>query len=491
MRRFTLDVSALALCTVAVVGATRAQPQPQQPSQPGARGTRLSPQQAQQLARDAYIFGYPLVTMELTRRQITNVAKPDERHAPMGTFAHMRQYPTAEFKTVTAPNADTLYSSAWLDLSNGPYVLELPEMGNRYFLMPILDAWTNVFADPGTRTTGTNPQAFLITGPGWSGKVPPAMKQLASSTNLAWILGRTYSTGTPSDYKEVHALQDQYRLTPLAVYARGKKYTPPPGKVDPSYDMKTAPRDQVAALSGRDYFQLLAMLMKKNPPARADAPMVQALAQLGVTPGQELDATKLDPQILAAIDNAPKDALAEIQKAFATTGQNVNGWQVVKTGEYGTDYLFRATIAFYGLGANLAKDAIYPTAKTDSQGKPLDASKTSYVIKFANKEALPPVKGFWSITLYDEKFFFYKNPLNRQNISQRDKLVENPDGSIDIYVQHPQPSKDKQANWLPAPNGPFALMLRMYWPTETPPSILDGTWKPPQIAPQPPASAQR
>lgn len=494
MRRFALHVSALALCTVALAGeAIRAQPQPspQQPARPGAPGTRLSPQQAQQLARDAYIFGYPLVTMELTRRQITNVAKPDDTHAPMGSFAHMRRYPTADFRTVTAPNADTLYSSAWLDLSEEPYVLELPDMGNRYFLMPMLDGWTNVFADPGARTTGGKPQAFLITGPGWTGKVPQAMTQLTSSTNLAWILGRTYSTGTPGDYQQVHALQDKYRLTPLSVYAQGKKYAPPPGKVDPDIDMKTAPRDQVNALSGRDYFAVLARLMKTNPPSRADAPMLRKLAQLGIVPGQDFDAAKLDPQILAAIDNAPKDALPAIQKAFATTGQNVNGWQVVKTGEYGTDYSFRATVAFYGLGANLAKDAIYPTAKTDSQGRPLDASKSSYVIRFPNKEALPPVKGFWSITLYDDQFFFFKNPLNRQNISQRDKLVANPDGSIDIYVQNQRPAQEKQANWLPAPNGPFVLMLRMYWPTETPPSILDGSWKPPQIAPPPPASARR
>jgi hypothetical protein len=429
--------------------------------------------------------------MELTRRQSTNVSRPDEKHAPMGMFAHMRRYPTADFRAVTAPNADTLYSSAWLDLSKEPYVLELPDLGNRYYLMEMLDAWTNVFADPGTRTTGTKAQKYLITGPGWSGTVPPGMQQVKSSTAVAWILGRTYSSGTPQDYKQVHAIQDKYRLTPLSAYGPGKKTMQLPRKVDPNIDMKTAPRDQVNALSGQQFFSLLATLMKANPPAQADAPMVAKLAQLGIVPGRELDATKLGPQIAAAIDRAPKDGLVAIQKAFSTAGQDMNGWRVVKTGEYGTDYLFRATVAFFGLGANLAKDAIYPTAKTDSQGNPLDGSKNQYVIRFANKEALPPVKGFWSITLYDEHFFFFKNALGKQNVSQRDKLATNPDGSIDIYVQNRAPAKDKQANWLPAPNGPFVLMMRMYWPNESPPTILDGSWKPPPIHPAPATSAQR
>jgi hypothetical protein len=473
------------LATIGGAGLViRAQSQP--PQQGG-----LTPQQAQALVHDAYVFGYPLVTMEYTRRQLTNVAKPDEKHAPMGQFANMRQYPTADFREVTAPNADTLYSSAFLDLSQGPFVLELPDMGNRYFLMPVLDGWTNVFADPGSRTTGDKAQAFLITGPGWSGTVPQGMKQLRSPTNLAWIIGRTYSSGTPQDYKAVHALQDRFRLTPLASYAPGMRYAPPPGKVDPSIDMKTPPREQVNALSGRDYFTLLARLLKTNPPANADAPMLAKLAQLGIVPGKDFDPSRLDPQLVAAIDRAPKDSVAAIEQGVSKVGQHVNGWQVTKTGDYGTDYFFRAVIAYAGLGANLAKDAVYPTAKTDAQGQPLDTSKNNYVITFANKDALPPVKGFWSLTLYDSHFFFFKNPLDRQALSQRDRLVANPDGSIDLYIQSQPPPKEKQANWLPAPRGPIVLMLRLYWPSETPPSILDGSWKPPAIKTQPPVQAQR
>jgi hypothetical protein len=493
MRRKALYACALALGTIGLVGRglIRAQPdQPAQPQPPAAAGG-LTSQQAQQLVRDAYVFGYPLVTLEYTRRQITNVARPDETHAPMGQFANMRKYPTADFKEVTAPNADTLYSSAFVDLSQDAYVFEYPDMGKRYFLMPILDGWTNVFADPGSRTTGGKAQRFLITGPGWSGTVPRGMTQLRSPTNLAWIVGRTYSTGTPEDYKAVHALQDRYQLTPLSAYAPGKKYAPPPGKVDASIDMKTPPREQVNALSGKEYFTVLASLMKTSPPVSADAAMVAKLAQIGIVPGKDFDPSKLDPQIASAIDGAPKDAVATIEQQIPKMGQIMNGWQVTKTGAYGTDYMLRAAIAFAGLGANLSKDAIYPTAKTDVQGQPLDTSKNNYVITFATKQDLPPVKGFWSLTLYNDQFFFYKNPLNRQTLSERDKLVANPDGSIDLYIQNQPPPKDKQANWLPAPKAPIVLILRLYWPSETPPSIFDGSWKPPAIKPQPQAQAQR
>ena len=223
-------------------------------------------------AVEAYIFGYPLVTVEMTRRVLTNAVKPEGLHGPMGQFANIGQYPTAAFKDVTAPNADTLYSSAFLDLSQGPWILQLPDEHGRYYLMPILEAWTNVYADPGTRTTGTGAGEFAIVGPGWHGELPPGAEELRSATNLVWIIGRTYCTGTPEDYAAVHAIQDQYKLVPLSAY--GKPYTPPPGKVDPSIDMKATPREQVERMDTISYFKLLAELMKQNPPYAEDAPIL-------------------------------------------------------------------------------------------------------------------------------------------------------------------------------------------------------------------------
>ena len=236
------------------------------------------------IASDAYIYGYPLVTMEMTRRVVTNVVKPEGTRAPMGTLIKLREYPNASFRDVTAPNADTLYTTAMLDAGDEPWVLSSPDMRGRYFLLPCLSGWTDVFQVPGSRTTGTKAQTFLITGPGWSGTVPAGMSQLKSPTALVWMLGRIYCTGTPQDYAEVHALQDQFKLQPLSTW--GKEYVPPPGKVDPSIDMKMAVREQVNRLSATEYFALLADLLKRNPPAPADAPALKRFERIGLVRGK-------------------------------------------------------------------------------------------------------------------------------------------------------------------------------------------------------------
>lgn len=443
------------------------------------QSANISEKEAEAIATDAYIYGYPLVTMEITRRQFTNVAEIGESPAaPMGQLYNMRSYPNAQFKTVTAPNADTLYSSAWLDVSKEPYILSLPDMNGRYFLMPMLSGWTDVFQVPGKRTTGTKAQAYAITGPGWTGKLPDGVVEYKSPTALVWILGRTYCTGTPEDYAAVHALQDQYKLVPLSAY--GKPYTPPKGHVDPSIDMKTPPRDQVNSMDVGSYFKLLAELMKDNPPAKEDAPMVEKMAKIGLVPGKDFDINKLDPAIAAGLKNAPKIALEKIVKSFGTAGRSANGWEIVtKTGVYGTDYLTRALITMYGLGANRPQDAVYPTSKTNAEGKVYNGAN-KYVLHFENGQ-LPPVNGFWSLTMYNAQMFFVDNPLNRYTLSERNTFNKNSDGSIDLYLQNENPGPDKEANWLPAPKDDFVLMFRLYWPKEESPSIINGTWNPPKV----------
>ncbi len=435
------------------------------------------------LATEAYVYAYPLVTMEMTRRVMTNVASPEGTRAPMGQFVRMREYPTAKFRDVTAPNADTLYTTTWLDVSKEPWVVSIPDMKGRYFLFPMLDGWTNVFQVPGKRTTGTKAQKYAITGPGWSGTLPEGVTEYKSPTGMVWILGRIYSTGTPQDYKEVHALQDQISVVPLSAY--GKPYKPAPGKVDPAMDMKTAVRDQVNALSGADYFRLFAELLKANPPAPDDAPMVAKLARIGIVPGQDFDAAKLEPAVAKGIARAPKPAQEVIMgwlKAGIAAGdlKLENGWLfTTKTGLYGTHYLQRALITAIGLGANRPQDAVYPTSEGPDVVKKYSGDK-KYVMRF-EKGQLPPVDGFWSLTMYDADYFFVDNPLNRYTLSQRNKLKANADGSIDLLIQHESPGKDKESNWLPAPKGEFILMMRLYWPRESAPSILDGSWKPPAV----------
>ena len=429
------------------------------------------------VATDAYIYGYPLVTMEMTRRIMTNVAALEGTRAPMGQFVRAREYPTASFRDVTAPNADTLYTTAWIDVGKEPWVLSIPDMKGRYFLVPLLDGWTNVFQVPGSRTTGTGAQTYAITGPEWLGTLPAGVKQYKSRTSLIWILGRIYCTGTPEDYAAVHGLQDQFKLVPLGSY--GKTYTPPPGTVDPSMDMKTAVREQVNRMDAVAYFTLLAQLMKVNPPVTADAPALAKFAGIGLVPGKDFDANKLRADFVKRIPELAFDRIM-LQFRLNPDVKHINGWNfTTKTGLYGTDYLMRALVTAIGLGANRPQDAVYPTSLKDAEDKAYDGAN-KYVIRFEEGE-LPPVEGFWSITMYDEQYFFVPNAINRNSISPRQNLKSNPDGSIDIYVQHASPGSDKEANWLPAPAGKFILMLRMYWPNENDPSILDGTWAIPAV----------
>lgn len=429
------------------------------------------------LATDAYIYGYPLVTMEMTRRIMTNVARVEGTRGPMGQFIKLRQYPDATFRDVTAPNADTLYTTAWLDVGKEPWVVSLPDLQGRYALFPMLDGWTNVFQVPGKRTTGTGAQTYAITGPGWSGTLPAGVVEYKSPTALVWLLGRIYCTGTPQDYAAVHALQDQCKLVPLSSW--GKDYTPLPGKVDPAIDMKTAVRDQVNRLSAVEYFTLLAELMKANPPAAADAPALARFARIGLVPGQSYDAGKLNADFIKRVPQVAFDRIM-LQFKLGQSVKNINGWMFDSvTGIYGTDYLNRAFVTAIGLGANRIQDAVYPTSLKDAHGNDYSGAN-KYTIRFP-KGQLPPTRGFWSITMYDANYFFVANPINRYSISARQNLTANADGTVDLYIQKDSPGADKEANWLPAPAGKFILMLRMYWPDESPPSIIDGSWTPPAV----------
>jgi hypothetical protein len=429
------------------------------------------------LATDAYVYGYPLVTMEYTRRVMTNVAATAGMRAPMGQIIKARSYPDATFRDVTAPNADTLYTTAWIDVGKEPWVLSVPDMKDRYFLLPMLSGWTNVFQVPGKRTTGTGAQTYAITGPDWSGQLPAGVKELKSPTAIVWLLGRIYCTGTPEDYAAVHAAQDQFALVPLSSY--GKPYTAPAGTVDASIDMKTAVRDQVNALSATAYFTLLAQLMKANPPAPEDAAEVAKFARIGLVPGKDFDASKFTPMFEKRVPQVGFDRIM-LQFKVNSAVKNVNGWAFdTETGLYGTNYLNRALVTAIGLGANRMQDAVYPTSLKDPSGSDYSGAE-KYVMHFP-KGQLPPTAGFWSLTMYDANYFFVANPINRYSISARQSLKANPDGSIDLLIQKDSPGADKEANWLPAPAGKFILMLRMYWPNEKSPSIIDGTWSIPAV----------
>lgn len=447
----------------------------------------LTAEEARQIAEDAYIYGYSLMTSEVTRVQMTNVPElePTKLKMPMGQFFNIPRYPPADFRGVTAPNADTLYSAAWLDLGKEPMVFSHPAMGKRYYLFPMLDLWTEVIAVPGSRTTGEKAGTYLITGPGWKGKVPAGMTHIKSPTRYLVIIGRTYADGTEDDYKIVNALQAQYRIVPLSQW--GKPYTPvaPPVNPNPGFSMTDPVRDVLSAMDSTTYFNMMAQVMGDGAqPLPADAPIAAKMARIGLVPGKPFDPSKLPADVQAAIAAAPRTATAKIMaQQGAGGGTIIDGWQIpAAAGTYGTNYLDRAYISAVGWGANLPQDAIYPVTKVDGTGAPLNGAN-SYTITFP-KGQLPPADGFWSITMYDAEYFFVPNPLNRFTASERNNLKANPDGSTTIYVSAAPPSADRMNNWLPAPKGDFVLMMRLYWPREKAPSILPpgkGSWSPPPI----------
>lgn len=442
----------------------------------------LSPDEAKAIALDAYIYGYSLVTTEVTRVQMTNVPQTEGLRGPMNQFVNAKMYPPADYRGVSAPNADTLYSLAWLDLSE-PQVFSHPDMGKRFYLFELVDLWMTAFDSPGLRTAGGKAANYLFTGPGWNGKVPAGMQHVPVATRYMVILGRTYADGTPADYKAVNALQAQYRITPLSAWGKFHAYEAPPVNKSPGFSMTDNPQSAILALSTAEYFNLLAKLMGgAAPPAKADGPTLAQMAKLGIEPGKPFEFDKLDPAVQAALKDIPQQALAKIEANHGSLGKVVDGWVVTTgLGIYGTDYLKRAVVAAFGWPANREKDAVYPYAEVDSAGRPLSGAN-KYTLTFV-KGQTPPVNGFWSITMYeiDQGWWFVPNPLNKFTVSPRNNLKYNPDGSLTLYFQNESPGKDLESNWLPAPKGAFIAMLRMYWPKETAPSILDGSWTPPAV----------
>ncbi|MEP9398167.1 DUF1254 domain-containing protein [Mesorhizobium sp. KR2-14] len=445
----------------------------------------VTEEEAHAIAVDAYLYFYPLITMDVTRQQSVNVEHPTELgKAPMNTFANVPTYPPADMRTVVRPNFDTLYSVAWLDLAKEPMIVSVPDTGGRYYLLPMLDMWTDVFASPGWRTTGTREGNFLVTPPGWRPnlreviaefKLPKDIQHIAAPTPVVWIIGRTKTDG-PQDYDAVHKIQAGFKITPLSGWNKTDK--PVEGKIDPNVDMNTPPKVQVDTMSAEKYFTHAAELLKEVPPHVTDQPIIAQIRKIGIEPGKSFDFGKLDPAVRTALESAPKDAQQLMAWKVPTLARVVNGWSMNTDtmGVYGNYYLKRAIVAQFGLGANLPEDAIYPLNLADNTGKPLDGAN-NYTIHF-DKGAAPPVDAFWSITLYDSDGYQVANPLNRFAVSSWMPFKHNEDGSLDLYFQNESPGQDKEANWLPAPKGPFNLTMRLYAPRS---DALTGRWSPPSV----------
>ncbi|AML51512.1 DUF1254 domain-containing protein [Falsihalocynthiibacter arcticus] len=432
------------------------------------------------IALEAYYFLYPLMVMDYTRRQLSNVpAGHPGLAAPMNTFAASRGFPTPEMHSVPRPNFDTLYSPAWLDLTQGPVLIQTPDTGERYYVATLLDMWSEVFASIGSRTTGNKAGSFFVTPPDWSSAMPEGLPkgtiEIAAPTTYAWLIGRTQTNGE-KDFDVVHALQDQFALTPY-----GSDGTPLEMKAfeqNASIDMKTPPNLQVEALTGVEFFTQAAELLKLQPAHLIDWPFVERMQRIGLVAGESYDASAQSEGVVAALNAAPAEAITEMTWKFPRMSSPINQWSIMTggIGTYGTAYFQRAVIAKFGLGSNVPQDSVYPLTFTDADGNALDGNN-AYVLHF-DKANLPPVEAFWSLSLYDNDGFPIANPINRYAVSSWMPLTYNADGSLDIYIQSEAPDAEKEANWLPSLKAGFGLNMRLYAPMS---DVISGKWAPPAV----------
>jgi len=430
------------------------------------------------LGAQAYLYALPLVLMDVTREE--TFKHPAAAHAEPNRLYTIPVLADASFRTVVRPNVDTVYSIAWLDLAREPVVLSIPAGDGRYHVAQFMDAWTNVFFAPGIRTLGRRAQRYLVAGPGWQGAVPPDTVLVRAPTTMVWMLGRIHVRGD-ADLRAAQIFQHRFDLRPLSRVGEpglGPVLPDPAGRGAKRPD----PMDIVRAMPPRQFFERFLALAKVNPPAPADARFVrEVLTPLGLSPAAPTPWDALPRRTRRGIEAGIARTWAVLtERAAVEQERTPSGWAGLgaarRIGSYGTNYPVRAAVALFGLGANLPEDAVYLNASVDGEGRPL-AGGRRYRLTF-KPGALPPVRGFWSVTLYDRKGYLIDHPTRRYAVRQFDPLSYAPDGSLTLYIQPNDPGPARRANWLPSPDsGFFVLSLRSYWPE---PRLLDD-WMPPPV----------
>ena len=429
------------------------------------------------IATLAYIWGYAPV-LEKRKADFTtspNIA-PGPGRGPINSLAHFRELTDANFTDIVRPNSDTLYTVIYMDLKNEPQVLKVPPIKDRYYVLQIMDAYTNSIDYIGTRTNQTDGGTFMFTGPNWNGTVPEGVTQIKSPTNLVWNIIRILVDGQ-KDVSNVNALQDQMALSPLSVF-EGKNTSANTTQTNASKETPVKSSPDLMPVTGIKIYDEISKVLAENPPPETDDEIVAKFATIGIAAGKVPSVDVKNDTIGKALENGIVEGEKLILEKVKNLGSTVNGWKVnLEAGRYGTDYLLRAAVANTAIGANAPEEAVYPIAFTDSEGKPLTGAN-KYVIHF-NKDQFPPVNAFWSITMYNDKVLFVDNPLNRYLLGDRTEgLKYNDDGSLDIYIQKENPGADKESNWLPAATDNFSLTLRMYLPQE---SVLNSEYQPPPV----------
>lgn len=436
----------------------------------------LTPAEARVIAKQAYIYGFPLVDHYRVQYTYFQDRQHPEFKAPWNTLHNTARIYTPDDKAYPTPNADTPYSQLGADLRSEPLVLTLPAVEKgRYYSAQFVDAYTYNFGYVGSRTTGNGGGTFLLAGPDWKGSVPPGIDRVfRSETQFAFVFYRTQLEG-PGDLENVKRIQAGYKVQPLSTFLG----QPAPAAA-PAVDF-LVPLSAEAERSSLGFFRQLNFVLGFGPIHPSEAAMMQGFAKLGVGPGLTFDEQALPADIREAI----KAGIADAWKDFDSLGQQVARGEIstsrfLGSREYlGNNYLYRMRATVTGLYGNDREETLYPPFYLDASGQKLDASQHRYTLRFAPGQ-LPPVNAFWSLTLYDAQRLLVANPLNRYliNSPMLADLKRDPDGGITLYLQHQQPEDAKLANWLPAPNGPFYVAGRLYWPK---PEALDGQWQAPKV----------
>ncbi|CAB3705181.1 hypothetical protein CEY09_29065 [Achromobacter marplatensis] len=479
MRRF----APLALSLAALAGAPA--PAAAAPARAALTPAAAATEAAHQAAMDGYLYFYPLVTMDLTRRQFTHPSQ-GAQGAPSNTFLHVRTLPQPGAATPWA-NPDMLRSTGWLDLTAGPVVLSVPDTQGRRYTLTLLDMWTDVFAALGKRTTGTAKGNTVIVPPGWTGTLPSGMARIDAPTVHVWAKVLIQTDG-PADYAAVNAMQDGFTLTPLAQWnlpAQSQRV-----KSDPNLDLKIPVREQVESMPTDAFFTYAAELLRKHPPHATDQPVLAQLRRVGLIAGRTFEFDRLDYPAKQGMRRGLRAGRERMEAAAGGTLRAVNGWQqeTASVGVYGSAYLRRALAAQAQPGSGLPEDQMVLLLAADSQGAPIDGAHR-YVLHFESGQ-LPPAGAAWSLAAYDGQGMPVANLLNRYALGDRAPLRYNADGSLDVHISHAPPAPEEQPNWLPvAAAGPVTVLLRAYEPG---PALLDGLWMPPALVrdePQPVAQA--
>jgi hypothetical protein len=434
------------------------------------------------IAEEGFIYGLPLVMNYAVMYEFAVDTKSSQFKAPFNEMHSMHNVATPEDTAVVTPNSDTPYTTLWLDLRAEPMVISVPAVDKkRYYSVQLIDGNAYNYGYVGSRATGSQPGDYLVAGPDWKGPTPAGIKKVFTSTTpFALTLFRTQLFNA-EDMPNVEKVQAGYKAQPLSAFL--KQPSPPAA---PKIDFLPASTEGIKA----NFFEYLNAALQFVPPSSEDKDIRAKLASIGIGPGKTFEFKDLSLEHKAAVGLGMKEGDGKVDKFITTGMKNVNGWNIGSffgdRAFYKGDWLLRAVAAKVGIYGNDATEATYPYTRVDAKGETLDGSKHNYTLTFPAGQ-LPPVNAFWSVTMYDGKSqLLIKNPINRYlvNSPMLPAMKKNADGSLTLYIQKDSPGKEKEANWLPAPNDTIYLVMRLYWPKIEAPSILpagDGTWKPPAV----------